>query len=117
MDNKILKKLEEMTLRQEEIEIRMENDRQTSEKEKEELKEKLKEESEGKQNVEKRIQSLESKSDTLADNLSLFEKLSSTEGRGERSTLWREDRRTWRDSVSSIPTSSSCHESIMGSFT
>ena len=101
-----------MTLRLEEVEIQMKNDRQNSEKEmsalkqeKEELKEKLskieeklKRESEDKQGVEKRLQSLESKSDSFASKLSLFEKLSSTEGRvgrerllGPSSSLWGED--------------------------
>ena len=76
-------------------------------KEKEELQEKLskfeeklKEESEGKQNVENRIQSLESKSESFASKLALFEKLSSKgrEGReqlrGQSLSKWGEERQT-----------------------
>ena len=102
----------------------MKNDRQNSEKEKQEkeelkeklskIEEKLKEESEEKQGVEKRIQSLESKSDSFASKLSLFEKLSSAErgeGReklqGPSLSLWGEDRRTGRDSITTVLTSSS----------
>ena len=121
MEKKFRSKLDEVTLRMEEMEVQMDSVRQNSEKEKqekEELKEKLsafeeklKKESEGKQNVEKRIQSLETKSDSFASKLSLFENLSKTEGRekhqGPSSSLWGEDSRTGRDSVTSILTSSS----------
>ena len=128
-----------MTLRLKDLEIQMKTDRQNDENEKTTLQqekeklherlfkfeEKLKDESEGIQGVEKRLQSLESKSDSFASKLSLFEKLSSTErGEGRQKlqgpslSLWGEDRRTGRDSITTLLTSSSLgYKSLTDSLT
>ena len=123
-EKKFRSKLDEMALRMGEIEILLENHQQNSDQERSALKqekgelreklskieEKFNEESESKKDVEKRIQSLESKSESFASKLSLFEKLSNTEGRSDG----REPRRP--PPVTSIPTSSSGNEGFTESL-